>query len=287
MLEVKDLEKSYGKTRVLSGVNLQIEDNKIYGLLGRNAVGKTSLLRLIACQIKRDKGTISIDNNEVFENAKALSDICMVGETFSAGRDLRVREIFKLARDLYKDWDEEYKNSLVDKFALNTRKKYERLSKGMQTIVGIIIGLASGAKYTLVDEPSIGLDANHRDLFYKLLLEEGDKNRTFIISSHLIDELSMLFEEVIILKDEGVLLQEELPTLMEKSLYLFGKEETIASIIDMDQIIEKESFGQSVRLGIFGDLSQEKRKELKDKGIEVTSMPLQKLFIHLTREKGE
>lgn len=81
------------------------------------------------------------------------------------------------------------------------------MSRGGQTIVGLIISLASRARYTLFDEPSLGLDAAHRDLFYQLVLEDWERYpRTIIISTHLIDEVTNLFEEVIILKEEKILL---------------------------------------------------------------------------------
>lgn len=163
------------------------------------------------------------------------------------------------------------------------------MSRGGQTIVGLIIGLASRARYTLFDEPSLGLDAAHRDLFYQLVLEDWERHpRTIIISTHLIDEVTNLFEEVIILKEEKILLQEEVPHLMDKARYLTGQEEELLSLVDPDRILNMDRFGSSsVRAGFFGSLDSAAEKSLKDKQIEISPMPLQKLFIYLTEGQPE
>ena len=290
MLEINHLYKSYGKTKVLYGVNLRLEENKIYGLLGRNGVGKTTLLSIIANQIKRDSGELKLFDQEIYENAKVVEDICIVSERGIGVEDIKVRDIFKKARILYKDWDEEYKNYLVKEFNLNIKKNYSKLSRGNQTIVGLIIGLSSRSKLTIFDEPSLGLDAAFRYQFYNTLLKDVEINpRTIIISTHLIDEVTNLFEEIIILKDEKVYIQEEVSNLLEKSYFLNGKAEYILPRIKDKEIIFKEEFGTSIILGVFGRLSSEEKSELKENNIDISPIPLQKLFIYLTenvKEKG-
>ena len=283
MIEVKNLSKSYGKTIVLEDVSLQIEDNKIYGLLGRNGIGKTTLLNIITNQIRANKGSITLDGKEIFENSNLVSQLSIIKEKGIEVPDIKVKEIFETASILYKDWDEKYKTYLIEEFNLNTKKKFNKLSRGNQTIVGLITGLASRARFTIFDEPSLGLDAAHRDRFYNLILEDFDKNpRTIIISTHLIDEVSNVFEDIIILKDNNVLLQEEVASLMEKAFYLSGREEAILSIINKNKIIHREEFGQTVVLAIFDDLSNDTKEKLKTNNIEISSIPLQKLFIYLT-----
>ena len=287
MLEIRNLSKSYGKTKVLTEINLNLADNKIYGLLGRNGVGKTTLMNIISNQIKADSGKIKLDGNDVFENSKAVENICIVREKGIPIDDSKVKSLFEIAKALYKNWDEDYKNFLVNEFNLDVRKKYTKLSRGNQTIVGLIIGLASRAKLTIFDEPSLGLDAAYRYRFYDLLLEDAEKNpRTVIISTHLIDEVTNLFEEVIILKDEKVYLKDEVNNVMEKGCFLNGKSENMMNIIKNKNIINKEEFGSSSIIALFDQLSDEEKSSLKNKGIEISGIPLQKLFVYLT-EKNE
>lgn len=290
MLEIKKLNKSYGKNKVLTDIDLNIEENKIYGLLGRNGAGKTTLLSLISNQILRDNGEIRLDGEEIFENSKAVEDICLVKDFPNSIGERKVRDVLAIAKIIYKNWDEEYKDYLVKEFNLNTKKKLLKLSTGNKTIVGLIIGLASRSRLTMFDEPTLGLDAAMRYKFYNLLLEDYEKKpRTIIVSTHLIDEVANLFEEVIILNDERITLKDEVSSLIQRSYFLSGREDLIDSIAKGKRIIHKEEFGSTKIVGIYGDLTEEEIKYIKDKNIEISNIPLQKLFIYLTENivKGE
>lgn len=283
MLEIRDLSKSFGKTRVLTDINLTMEENKIYGLLGRNGVGKTTLLKLIVGQLIRDKGEVVLDDQEVFENSKAIEDFCLVREFASSIKEMKVKDILGLARVIYKNWDREYEEFLIKEFSFNIKKKLLKLSTGNQTILGLIIGLASRSRITIFDEPTLGLDAAMRYKFYNLLLEDYEENpRTIIVSTHLIDEVANLFEEVIILNNERVALKDKVDSLTQKSYFLSGREEAIKPFIKDKEIIHSEEFGNTKILAIYGELTDSERREMKDNNIEISSIPLQKLFIYLT-----
>lgn len=172
MLEITNLNKSYGKEVVLKNINLYLEEGKVYGLLGRNGGGKSTLLNIISNQIVSDEGKVRLFGKDVFENSKAIEEICLVSEKGFGLGDIEVKNIFDAARILYKNWDEIYKDFLIDNFNINTKKKYSRLSRGNQTIVGLIIGLASRSRLTIFDEPTLGLDAALRNKFYQFLLED-------------------------------------------------------------------------------------------------------------------
>ncbi|TCU77512.1 ABC-2 type transport system ATP-binding protein [Tissierella praeacuta] len=283
MLEIRNLSKSYGRNKVLTDINLDIEENKIYGLLGRNGAGKTTLLKLIASQILKDDGEIKLDGEEIFENSKAMEDICLVKDFPNSVKERKVKDILALGKIIYKDWDEEYKNYLIREFNLNIRKKLLKLSTGNKTIVGLIIGLASRSRITIFDEPTIGLDAAMRYKFYNLLLEDYEKNpRTIIISTHLIDEVANLFEEVIILNNRRVMLKNEVNALKEKAYFLSGREDLINPIIKDKKVIHKEEFGSTKIVGIYGDLTEQEINYARNKNIDISNIPLQKLFIYIT-----
>lgn len=283
MIEINGLYKSYGNIEVLKDINLVLEENKIYGLLGRNGAGKTTLLNIISNQVPKTQGEVKILGEEVFENPNIIENICMVKENGFGVNEIKVKKIFKIAKILYKNWDEEYKNYLVKELELDEGKKYHKISRGNQTKVGIIIGLASRAKLTIFDEPTLGLDAATRYKFYNLLLDDFEKNpRTIIISTHLIDEIANLFEEVIILKSGQIHIKDEINNILEKGYFLNGKEENIMSVINKKNIIHKQKFGGSVILGIFDSLSDMEKAKLRENNVEVSQIPLQKLFIYLT-----
>lgn len=290
MLEIINLNKSYGKNKVLTDINLKIQENKIYGLLGRNGVGKTTLLSLISNQLLRSSGEIKLDGEEIFENSKAMEDICLVKDLPESLKERKVKDILALAGIMYKNWDEEYKNYLIKEFNLNVKKKLMKLSTGNKTILGLIIGLASRSRITIFDEPTLGLDAAMRYKFYNLLLEDFENNpRTIIISTHLIDEVANLFEEVIILNDERIALKNEVSVLKEKSYFLAGQEDLINRVIKAKRVIYKDKFGSKSIVGIYGDLTEEERNYIRTNNIEISNIPLQKLFVYLTENtvKGE
>lgn len=284
MLEINNLYKSYGKLEVLTNLNLKLEENKIYGLFGRNGAGKTTLLNLISSQIIRNSGEILLSGEEVFENPKTMEDICLAKELPISIHERKVKEIFSLAKIIYKNWDEDYKDYLIKEFNLNTKKKLYKLSTGNQTIVGLIIGLASRSKLTMFDEPTLGLDAAARDKFYSLLLEDYEKNpRTIIISTHLIDEVANLFEEIIILNDGKIMLKSEVNELKEKSYYLIGSDNVLLPLIKDKNIVYKEELGSTKIIGIYDNLTTLDLKYIKDNNIEMNKIPMQKLFIYLTQ----
>lgn len=284
-LVLKGLSKRYGKLEALKIEDLEFENNKIYGLLGRNGAGKTTMLRLINNEIIRNSGDIRAFGEEVFENSKALEKICLIKEKVYPDEDKRVKDIFKLASILYLNWDEEYKKHLVQSFKIDDKKRYKNLSRGMQSVVGLIVGLASRAPITIFDEPALGLDAAHRDDFYRLLLEDYEKSpRTIIISTHLIDEAASIFEKVIILDKGQVKLSQDTIELSEKAKFLSGRRETIEEMLKGKKIIHQESFGATAIYGVLDDFNEEELSKLRSSNIEISPMPLQKLFINLTKE---
>lgn len=283
MLEIKSLNKAFGKTKVLMDINLNLDEGKIYGLLGRNGVGKSTLMNIISGHIKSDGGVLQLNGQDIYENSTAIENICLVREKGIPVDDDRVKRLFKIAGLLYKNWDEDYKNFLVKEFNLNVKTKYNKLSRGNQTIVGLIIGLASRCEVTIFDEPSLGLDAAFRYKFYNLLLEDVQNNpRTVIISTHLIDEVTNLFEEVIILNDEKVFLKDQVGNILEKGHFLNGKPESINNIIKNKKVIHREQFGSTEIVGIYDELTKEERQILRENNVDISSIPLQKLFVYLT-----
>lgn len=223
-LETKNLSKKYKKKLAVNEVTISLEEHKIYGLLGRNGAGKTTLLNILAGQIISSSGSVAVFGENVFENSKAMQNICFVRVKEEAHLSYKVKEIFKMCSMFYKNWDGKYATELADKFQLNMTEKYHKLSHGMQTVVGIIQGLASRAPITIFDEPTTGLDAAHRELFYSLLLEDyGEYPRTIILSTHLVEEVTHVIEDVIIIKEGRLVVQSSVEDLLQQGHIISGK----------------------------------------------------------------
>lgn len=287
-VETRGLSKVFGKTQALRDVNIALEENKIYGLLGRNGAGKSTLIKLLTAQLFPTAGEIKIFGETPYENARVLSQICVIKESGTFLKEMKARDALKIAADYYPNWDQSLADRMVQHFKLNLRKSYKSLSLGMKSQLGMIVGIASRAPLTIFDEPYIGLDAPARQFFYDLLLDEYTAHpRTFILATHLIDEVANLFEEVIILAGGTVKLHDEADRIKEKSLFISGPPEEVESKVAGKQVIYRNTLGKTLVVGLYDQLSPAEIRELKAAGLEVSAMPLQKLFIYLTAERGE
>lgn len=222
VLKCEKLVKTYGQHRVLQGLDLTLESGKIYGLIGRNGAGKTTLLSMMSNQNPLTGGTVTLDGEPVWENPKALHRICFARElNISAESGLSkytVKRYLQTAATFLPHWDREMADRLIRDFDLDPKKKLGKLSKGMLSMLTITVALASKAEFTFLDEPVAGLDVVAREQFYKLLLDEyTDTGRTFVISTHIIEEAADVMEEVIILNRGKILLMENIQALTSRA----------------------------------------------------------------------
>ncbi|EEM10892.1 ABC transporter ATP-binding protein [Bacillus pseudomycoides] len=282
-MKTEELTKQYKKKMAINGLTFSLEEHKIYGLLGRNGAGKTTLLHLLTGQIVSSKGSVSIFNENVYENSHALQNICFVKVKEEIYSNYKVKEIFKLCNMFYKNWDQKFAEELAVKFQIDVNKKYDKLSHGMQTVVGIIKGLASRAPITIFDEPTTGLDAAHRELFYSMLLEDyGNHPRTIILSTHLVEEVAHVVEDVLILKEGEVVVQSAVEDLLQQGHYISGRKDKVDEFMINKNVVYRELFGNK-RIGvIWGELSKEDYKYLESEELEIEGVSLQKLFIYIT-----
>jgi ABC-2 type transport system ATP-binding protein len=282
-VSIKELNKVFNNKKVLNDLSLDIEHNKIYGLAGRNGAGKTTLLKIIACHYIKTSGTVEVFGEEPFENEKILSQICFVGDGNNFMSNMNSKEIFHIAKIFYPNWDEDFKEQLIEKFNLDVSKNYGDLSKGMKSMVNIIIGLASRAPLTMFDEPYSGLDPVGREIFYRALLEDYDRYpRCIIFSTHYLEEVSRLFENIIIIHKGRLLLCDDVDALKEKAFYIRGQKEKLEGIEEKFNVLNKKSHGEIGTLEVFQPLSEEDKEILEEMGFQIETMPIQKLFVSLT-----
>lgn len=279
-ITIKNLTKDFGKVRALDAVSLTIEENKIYGLLGRNGAGKSTLLNIISNRLFAGEGEIKVDGENSVENDRALSKIYCMSDKDLYEKSLRVSEIFKLTKAYYPDFDMEYANELAEKFHLNTKKKLKGLSTGYTSIYKLILALACNAPIVFFDEPVLGLDANHRDIFYKeLMAHYAERPATFVISTHLIEEAAGLIEKVLVLKDGRLILDEDVEKLLRSGYSVTGAEARADEFTKGMEIMGEDALGGLKTVYVKG----KRPAEIPD-GLEFASLDLQKLFIQLTND---
>lgn len=285
-ISVENLRYSFKGQEVLKNINLEIEKDKIYGLLGKNGAGKTTLINLIANQLVAKDGTINIFGTDPREDADVLDRICIVREADAFLLDIKAKEIFLLYQRLYPYYDKELERKLVDFFNLPIKKSIKKYSRGMKSLLFNIIGICSNAEITIFDEPTLGLDAENREQFYNILLDEYSKNpRTIIISTHLIDEVEQLLEKVIIIHDGKIMIQDEVENIIEKSYYISGSKQKLEQLEGLKNRMPSQVFGQTQVYSYFGRLSRKDRDIVEQENIDIIPMGLQKAFVELTKDK--
>lgn len=192
-IRVEQVSKQYKETKALDQVSLQFEAGKIYGLLGRNGAGKSTLLKIISNRIFASEGSVYLNEMPTLENDAALRQMYMMSEEDMYPKTMRIRDLFRWSEEFYGGFDREKADKLAAMFELNTKKRVKELSTGYTSIYKLIIALCLDVPYVFLDEPVLGLDANHREMFYKILLESYmDQPRTFVIATHLIEEVANL-----------------------------------------------------------------------------------------------
>ena len=286
-LVCENLTKKYGDKTVLDHVNLTLESGKIYGLIGRNGAGKTTLLSLMSNQNPITEGTAVIDGQRIWENPKALSRLCFSRElnlsAESALSAYTLKAYLRAAETYLPHWDKEMAQKLLDLFGLDKKKKLGKLSKGMLSMVTILVAMASKAEFTFLDEPVAGLDVVAREQFYQLLLEEyTETGRTFVLSTHIIEEAADVMEEVIILDKGKILMKENTQELVDRARYVTGLADQVDGATAGLPCHHIEKIGRSKTVTVLLPEGED-----LNPGYDVTVQPvnLQKLFVALCGEE--
>ena len=277
MLTLKNITKKYGKNLVLDGIAIDFNNPEgVYGILGRNGVGKTTLMKIIFNMITNYEGEVELNGTLVKNNNDQLKDILYVGGEINQYNSLfqgKITDVLKVYDLMYGTFDKKYAESLLENFDIKVKTKFSKLSMGNKTLVQNTLGLASRAPITILDEPTNGLDSVNRQNFFRYMMEDyAEYPRMFLLSTHLIQEIENYLTDVVILKDASVLLEDSLDTIQAKS-YLVKNVR-----LENKNVIKETTFGSSIEQTIYDDLSNEDIQYIRNQGGAVESLNLQNLF---------
>lgn len=280
-IQINHITKKYKKNVVaLDDVSLTFEFGKIYGLLGRNGAGKSTLINIISNRIFASEGSITINGMPAKENI-AMHELIHCMSERDLWANLKVKEIFGWCKEFYQNFDIDKAYEIADMFNLDVNRKFQMLSTGYRSIFKLTVALALQTPYVIFDEPVLGLDANHRELFYRLLLQDYANNpRAIIIATHLIEEVANLIEEIVIIDKGKILLQESVESLLTKGYSVAGTVKDIDSYCKDKNVIDVDNLGSLKIAYILGE-----KEQINNDRLQFSSLNLQKLFVKLT-EKG-
>ena len=279
-IELRGVTKRYGTTTALDNVSVKFGGGIVYGLLGANGAGKTTMMNLITNRIWADEGEITIDGESAPGNDRALGKVYMMAEANLFPDSMKVDGALKLTKSYYPTFDMDYAMSVAEKFALPTKKKVKALSTGYASIFRLTLALSVNCPYVIFDEPVLGLDAQHRDLFYRLLMEKcAEGEQTVILSTHLIQEAAKLIGHAVIIKNGRILRDADADELSGAAYQVSGPASLVDSYLRGRHVLSVNSLGGLKTACVEG------APDGAPEGLEISGMDLQDYFIGLMNEQ--
>ncbi|MCO6543594.1 MAG: ABC transporter ATP-binding protein [Lactobacillus sp.] len=280
VLQIKNLSKQY-KQRVFTDLNFKLQEQTIYGLLGRNGVGKSTLLNIISNRIFATTGEVLLDGQLVTNNDTALNHIFLMSENNLYPQNFKVQQLWKMSAAFYRQFDWDLATDFAQQFNLDPSKKLRNLSTGYRTIAKMLTALCVPCDYIFLDEPILGLDAANRETFYQALLQAYDHQpRTFVIATHIIGEIEQILEKAIILKQGKIIAQGDIDEITQSVKLVQGPKDLVQSLLVDQKVLESQDFANTTSVYV-----QNLQLSTFPEEIEVNNVDLQTCFIRLTKER--
>lgn|SRR5690554_29130 len=215
ILEIRNLDKSYGKYKILEDIELSLDKGKIIGLCGPNGAGKTTLIKIIAGLLRDYKGDISVGGHPIGYASKAM--ISYLPDLNYFDDNITGKRAIGLYNDMYPDFDQQIFGELLERMKLDMNMPLKKMSKGMKEKFQLALCLSRQAEIYLIDEPIAGVDPASRDLIIETILGTYNEDALMLISTHLIQDIEPVLDEVIFLKEGHIQLHENCDDLRERT----------------------------------------------------------------------
>ena len=214
LLECINLNKSFGNKKILKNINLEIGSGKIIGLLGKNGTGKSTLIKLINDLLTADNGKILVNGKEIGVESKKV--ISYLPERTYLDKTMTVQNVIKYFSEFYDNFDSKKAIKLLSDLGLDINQKLNKMSKGMQEKVQLVLVMSRKADLYILDEPLGGVDPATRDYILDTILTNFNDGASVIISTHLIADIERILDEVIFINDGEIILTSDTDELRTK-----------------------------------------------------------------------
>lgn len=214
LIEIKHLYKNYGRKKVLEDFNLEIEEGKIIGILGPNASGKTTLIKIINGLLKQDEGVVFIDGQKPGEYTKSI--ISYLPDKTYIENWMKVKDILAYFKDFYSDFNYEKALVMLEDFGIEVKENFKNLSKGTKEKVQLALVMSRDARVYILDEPIAAVDPAARSYILEKIIKYFPKDATMFIVTHLIADIETICDEVVFIKNGRVLLHRNTDELREE-----------------------------------------------------------------------
>ena len=280
------IRKSFGSTHVLQGVDLQIPEGAVVGLIGTNGAGKSTLIKCLLGLLKITSGTATIHGEEVWDlSASVKEKLCYVPQEIRIYPWMRVDQVIDYTAAFYPSWDNQWVESLVKRWEVSKKARVNTLSAGQMQKLALVLGLGHRPELMILDEPVSSLDPIGRREFMRSLLElTGNDSRTVLFSTHITSDLERVASHVAILRDGRISYFDELDALKEdfKRLRIRAANE-LPSSFAVAGALRTEVSGNSAMAAV-PSVSPELIDELEktwDADVSVEDLNLEEIFVEL------
>lgn len=215
LLEYKNVSKSFGKTEVLHDINLTIPRGKIVDLLGKNGMGKTTIIKLANDLLTPTSGEVLFEGQPIGVNSKR--EISYLPERTYLDRSMTVRQALNYFAEFYDNFALKKAQKLVTDLDLDFNTKVSKMSKGMQEKLQLILVMSRDVKLYILDEPLGGIDPATRDYILDTILNNFNNGASILISTHLIADIERILDEVIFINNGRIVLQSDADKLRTKA----------------------------------------------------------------------
>lgn len=292
MIEIRQISKRFDKIDALKDVSFSIEEGSVYGIVGTNGAGKSTMLRVMAGILQADEGQVLIDETDVFENPEAKSKIAFLPDSAYFFPNARIKDMMEYYAVIYPRFEKERFVQFCKNFDLDMNRKLMTFSKGMKKQVSVLLGVCANTKYMFCDETFDGLDPVVRQAVKSIFIDEI-MNRQFtpVIASHNLREMEDICDQVGLLHKGGILFSRDLADMktdIHKIQYVIMDPKMEERLIEELDVLKKEERGQLSCLTVRGReaeivMAVESKKPLY---YEILPLSLEEIFISETEVIG-
>ncbi len=288
MIDVKNLNKSFGKHQVLNNLSFNINGHGIIGLIGKNGSGKTTLLKLLAGRLIKNSGEISVFGQEPMDNISIQSQLIYTYHNIEYDKTMSLKEILFNYNTMFPNFDMDFAQKLMNYFELSPKKKYKKLSQGMTSTFNFLCALACRCPLTMLDEPVLGMDVTVRRDIYQILLRDFTEHpRIVMVSSHLLSELEGILSHLLLLDDGSLTLDCSMDEIRQSAYRVDGENTALVNFSEGKKIIAHKTGPLQSFSVIHEPLTEEVTREAHQQGLEISTVRVEDLCVYLTKKDKE
>jgi ABC-2 type transport system ATP-binding protein len=286
VLSLNNVHKAYGYSEVLKGVNLQLKQGSVMGLIGANGSGKTTLLKTTLGLLKADQGEAQVFNENAWDMSDSSKDkIGFVAQNFDFFNWMKVKQLVDYTSAFYTNWDKQKAAQLMSNWDIDTNQKVDKMSEGQKQRLAIVLALSHSPELLILDEPVASLDPAARRDFIKQLIDMNANSQTSILfSTHITSDIERVAADVAFLKQGSIVYQGEVDQLKEQVVRLhIQSTQNLEDTAAIQNTLSKKVQGQSAKVCInhFEPSLLPLLEQKLNAKIQVENLSLEDIFLEL------